>query len=157
MSVQTSKARFIEPMLLQLADSLPEGDQSAYEVKLDGYRVLAMKTSGQVYLRSRNNSDFNSKYPGIVKALGQLPDETVIDGELVALDDCGRPSFSLLQNHSSSKVPIVYYVFDVLIVRGRNVLSEPFPCGAICCGAEFFGSSVSPSASLQSWMPPCPI
>jgi bifunctional non-homologous end joining protein LigD len=111
-------------MLLQRVDSLPEGAQWAYEVKLDGYRALAMKTSGRVYLRSRNNSDFNSKYPGIVKALGRLPDETVIDGELVALDDRGRPSFSLLQNHSSSKVPIVYYVFDVLIVRGRNVLSE---------------------------------
>ena len=111
-------------MLLQRVDSLPEGAHWAYEVKLDGYRALAMKTSGRVYLRSRNNSDFNSKYPRMVKALGSLPDETVIDGELVALDDRGWPSFSLLQNHRSSKVAIVYYVFEVPIVRGRNVLSE---------------------------------
>jgi bifunctional non-homologous end joining protein LigD len=66
-------------------------------VKLDAYRALAMKTSGQVY-RSRNNGDFNSKYPIIVKALGRLLDETIIDGELVALDDHGRPSFSLPRN-----------------------------------------------------------
>lgn len=124
MPAETSKARFIEPMLLQRTDSLPEGANWVYEVKLDGYRALAMKTSGQVYLRSRNNSDFNSKYPGIIKALGTLPDETVIDGELIAVDDSGRPSFGLLQNHSSSKVLIVYYVFDVLIVAGRNVMSD---------------------------------
>src|SRR5207245_3774978 len=60
-----------------------------------------------------------------VSALATLPDETVIDGEVVALDDSGWPSFSALQDYVSSKVPIVYYVFDVLMVAGRNVMSEP--------------------------------
>jgi bifunctional non-homologous end joining protein LigD len=54
-----------------------------------------------------------------------LPDETVIDGEIVALDDSGRPSFNALQNYGSSKAPIIYYVFDVLILAGQSVISEP--------------------------------
>lgn len=120
-----SKARFIEPMLLQRTQSLPEGPGWAYEVKLDGYRALAIKTKGKVLLQSRNNEDFNGRYPGIVSALGEMPDETVVDGEVVALDDSGRPSFNALQNVGSSKVTLVYYVFDVLILAGRNVMEEP--------------------------------
>jgi len=56
----------------------------------------------------RNNKDFNSKYPGIVTALRALPDETVIDGKVVALDAAGRPSFNALQNVESSKLAVVY-------------------------------------------------
>jgi bifunctional non-homologous end joining protein LigD len=125
MSTQFMKARFIEPMLLQRTQSLPEGPNWGYEVKLDGYRALAIKSNGKVLLRSRNNSDFNAKYPGVVRALAALPDETVIDGELVVLDEAGRPSFNALQNVGSSKVALVYYVFDVLILAGRNVMAEP--------------------------------
>src|SRR5579863_10779678 len=105
-------------MLLVPARTLPEGANWAYEVKLDGYRALAVKSKGQVHLRSRNNKDFNARYPAVAKALATLPDETVIDGEVVALDESGRPSFNILQNHGSSGAPIVYYVFDVLIVEG---------------------------------------
>src|SRR5512133_3184088 len=119
------KARFVEPMLLQRTDSLPDGTDFAYEVKLDGYRALGIKTDGKVHLRSRNNKDFNSRYGGIASALGTLPGETVIDGEIVALDDSGRPCFNALQNYGSSKAPIVYYVFDLLILAGRNVMCEP--------------------------------
>ena len=119
------KARFIEPMLLQRTQSLPDGPGWSYEVKLDGYRALAIKTSGKILLRSRNNKDFNAKYPGVAKALGTLPDETVIDGEVVALDESGRPSFNLLQNVGPSKATVVYYVFDVLVLAGRNVMAEP--------------------------------
>ena len=54
------KARFVEPMLLRRTDSLPDGTDFAYEVKLDGYRALGIKTDGKVHLRSRNNKDFNS-------------------------------------------------------------------------------------------------
>jgi len=58
---------------------------------------LAVKTAGKVHLRSRNDKDFNGKYPSLVKALADMPDETVLDGEVVALDPEGRPSFNLLQ------------------------------------------------------------
>ena len=54
--------------------------------KLDGFRAEAIKTGGRVYLRSRNDKDFNAKYPAIVQALAGIPDETVIDGEIVALE-----------------------------------------------------------------------
>ena len=81
------KAAFIPPMLLLKSDVLPDdAGRWQYELKLDGYRAIAFKTGGTLYLRSRNNKDFNSRYPGIASALGTLPDETVIDGELVALD-----------------------------------------------------------------------
>jgi DNA ligase D-like protein (predicted ligase) len=125
--VPTAKAgaAFIEPMLLLPAATLPEGANWAYELKLDGYRALAIKTAGKVHLRSRNNKDFNTRYPAVARALASLPDETVIDGEVVAMDESGRPSFNILQNHGSSGGPIVYYVFDVLILEGRNVMAEP--------------------------------
>jgi len=81
---------------------LPEGENWLYELKLDGFRSIAFKRGSKVYLRSRNNKDFNASYPGIVKALAELPDETVIDGEVVALDETGRPSFSVRTSWMSS-------------------------------------------------------
>jgi len=68
-------------MLLLPAETLPEGAGWAYELKLDGYRALAIKTGGTVRLRSRDDRDFNRKYPTIALALVALPDETVIDRE----------------------------------------------------------------------------
>jgi bifunctional non-homologous end joining protein LigD len=88
-----AKAKFIEPMLLLRTEKLPEGPDWLCELKLDGYRSLAIKNGGGVQLRSRNDNDFNRRYPAIVKALASMPDETVIDGEVVALDEEGRPSF----------------------------------------------------------------
>jgi len=117
--------RFIPPMLLLRRERLPEGPEWLYELKLDGYRALAIKTEGQVHLRSRNNNDFNARYPGIVKALANLPDETVIDGETVALDERGRPSFNSLQNYGSTGAPLHFFIFDVLILKGKDVISDP--------------------------------
>jgi len=119
------KAAFIQPMLLQSTERLPEAPDWLYELKLDGYRALAIKTAGKPLLRSRNDNDFSVRYPSIAKALAPLPDETVIDGELVALDESGRPSFSSLQNFGSPGTPIVYYAFDVLVLAGEDVRSQP--------------------------------
>jgi ATP-dependent DNA ligase len=121
----TLPARFIEPMLLQQTARLPEGAQWLYELKLDGYRAIAFKSGGKVRLRSRNDKDFTARYPLIAEALSALPDDTVIDGEVVALDETGKPSFNLLQNDGSSKASLLYYVFDVLILAGRDVMHEP--------------------------------
>lgn len=123
-SLPKRKANFIEPMLLLRSQALPEGPNWQYELKLDGYRALGIKNSGTAHLRSRNNKSFDGRYPEIVKALAHMPDETVVDGEAVALDESGRPSFNLLQNYGSSKAPLVYYVFDVLILAGRDVMGE---------------------------------
>jgi ATP-dependent DNA ligase len=89
-------------MLLLAVHALPEGPDWGYELKLDGYRALGIKTNGKACLRSRNDKDFSAKYPAITKALADLPDETVVDGELVAFDESGRPSFNAVQNHGSS-------------------------------------------------------
>jgi DNA ligase D-like protein (predicted ligase) len=111
-------------MLLLAAETLPEGPGWTYELKLDGYRALGIKTAGTVRLRSRNDKDFNRKYPTIAGTLAALPDETVIDGEVVALDEAGRPSFNALQNGATGAA-IVYYAFDVLVLGGRNMMEEP--------------------------------
>src|SRR5262245_59124071 len=107
-----TKASFIEPMLLLRSERLPEGPGWLYELKLDGYRALAIKAGGKVQLRSRNNNDFSHKFPLVVEALHPLPSESVIDGELVALDASGRPSFNTLQNSKSGSASVFYYVFD---------------------------------------------
>jgi bifunctional non-homologous end joining protein LigD len=112
-------------MLLLRTNRLPDGASWEYELKLDGYRAIAFKSGGCVHLRSRNDEHFDSRYPGIVKALSSQPDETVIDGKVVALDEVGRPSFNLLQNYGSSKGSLHYYVFDVLTIGGRDITSEP--------------------------------
>ena len=124
MPIETVKASFIEPMLLLPTTTLPEAAGWVYELKLDGYRAVAFKTGGRVQLRSKNNKNFNRKYPGVADALRSLPDETVVDGEIVALDKSGRPSFNALQNYGSSNVPILYYVFDVLVLAGRDLTSQ---------------------------------
>jgi bifunctional non-homologous end joining protein LigD len=118
-------ASFIEPMLLLATSSLPDTKEWLYELKLDGYRAIAFKSNGKAQLRSRNNKDFATRYAAITKALQNIPDETVIDGEVVALDPSGRPSFNALQNFASSTQPIYFYVFDLLMLAGRDVRSLP--------------------------------
>ena len=112
-------------MLLLRTDSLPSGEQWLYELKLDGYRALAFKRNGVVHLRSRNDNDFATRYPGVLKGLAKMPDDTVIDGEVIAFDDDGRPSFNALQNYGSAAAPVIYYVFDVMVLAGRDVTREP--------------------------------
>src|SRR4051812_378259 len=123
---RTVRAGFIEPMLLARADALSE-DRSGwlYELKLDGYRAIAFKSGGTLHLRSRNDNDFSGRYPTVLKGLAKLPDETVVDGEVVALGPDGRPSFNALQDYPSSGAPLVYYIFDLMVLGGRDLTSEP--------------------------------
>ena len=118
-------AGFIDPMLLLLTDALPTGDRWLYELKLDGYRAVAYKRNDVVHLRSRNDKDFNARYPAVVRALAKLPDDTVVDGEIVAFDQEGRPSFGALQNFGSAQAAVVYYVFDLMVLAGHDVMREP--------------------------------
>jgi DNA ligase D-like protein (predicted ligase) len=119
------KARFVDPMLLLKVDKLPDQRTDwSYELKLDGYRAIGFNAGGIIHLRSRNDKDF-SKYKSVLTGLAGLPPETVIDGEVVAVDREGRPAFSLLQNYQSSSVQTLYFVFDVMVLRGRDVMREP--------------------------------
>jgi DNA ligase D-like protein (predicted ligase) len=112
-------------MLLLKSSSLPDDDGWLREIKLDGYRAIAFKSAGKLELRSRNDNDMTVRYPVIARALAKLPDETVVDGELEALDAEGRPSFNLLQNYGNSTGPLVYFMFDLLVRSGRDLKMEP--------------------------------
>jgi len=112
-------------MLLLRTETLPDDPARwAYELKLDGYRAVAFTSDGRVHLRSRNDNDFAVRYPSILAGLKKLPAETVVDGEIVAFDTEGRPSFNLLQNYAPA-TPLAYFVFDVVVLAGRDVTREP--------------------------------
>jgi len=112
--------RCADPLLLRDITSC-----ATQELKLDGYRAIGIKVSGAVQLRSRNDNDFTTRYRAIPRALRPLPDQTVVDGEIVALDEEGRPSFNLLQNYGSSGIPLHYYLFDLLVLAGKDLRGEP--------------------------------
>ena len=111
-------------MLATLATSLPAGKGWAYEVKWDGYRTIAVKNGTRASLYSRNLKDFSKAYPSIASAVARLTAKSIVlDGEVVAIDDAGRPSFQAL--HHSDARTLVYYVFDLLHLDGRDLLREP--------------------------------
>jgi bifunctional non-homologous end joining protein LigD len=123
--IKKVQARFIAPMLLLKTDALPDdAGRWVYQLKVDGYRAVAFKSGGRLSLRSRNDNDFAVRYPAVLQGLTKLPDESVIDGELVAFGADGKPSFNALQ-HSATETVVVYYVFDVLVLAGRDVTHEP--------------------------------
>lgn len=98
-SLPLRSAAFIEPIECLAVPKLFDCSQWTYEIKLDGYRAVADKSDRGVRLFSRHNKSFNNQYPDIVEALGRLSENTVVDGEIVALDESGRPNFNLLQNY----------------------------------------------------------
>ncbi|HEX2228423.1 MAG TPA: non-homologous end-joining DNA ligase [Candidatus Binatia bacterium] len=121
-----TKAKFIKPMLAEAVHELPHDRKSwIYELKLDGYRCVAVKSARHVQLFSRNQNLFNAKFPTLMPALSKIESETVLDGEIVALDDKGRPSFNILQNSRVATTGVYFYVFDLLIYRGKNLLKLP--------------------------------
>ena len=118
-------ASFIETMDCLPIAKIPEGPEWTYEIKLDGYRLEAVKRRGVVTLYSRRKNVLNQKFGYTAEALQDLPDETVLDGELVGLDEQGISSFNLLQNFKSAEKKIHYYVFDLLVWKGKNLLGSP--------------------------------
>jgi len=120
-SLPRTEASFIEPMECLSVSKLPESNQWIWEVKLDGYRVLAVKSGTGVTLFSRRRKSLNRQFPYIVEALADLPEVTVVDGELVAINDSGRPDFNLLQNFRAEASRIHYYVFDLLCWGDRHL------------------------------------
>jgi DNA ligase D-like protein (predicted ligase) len=125
MPISKKQARFIEPMECLAVSKLPEGSQWLWELKLDGYRTIAVKSGQKVRLFSRNGKSFDKKFSPVAEALQEMPDETTIDGEIVALDDSGRPNFNLLQNFVSEAGRIRYFVFDLLHYKSRDLTGLP--------------------------------
>jgi bifunctional non-homologous end joining protein LigD len=118
--------RTYRPMLATLAEELPSGDDWLYEVKWDGYRALGYVRAGEAKLVSRNGNDLTGRFPNIAKALAKAArsSQCVVDGEVCALDEQGRPSFSAMQQGKPG-TPLVYEVFDVLEVDGAPVVDLP--------------------------------
>ncbi len=90
-------SRMLQPMLAAAADTLPVGRGWTYEIKWDGYRALAAKDGSSVRLISRNQKNLTADYPTVVSAVQSIREKRVLlDGEIVALDANGRPSFQAL-------------------------------------------------------------
>ena len=114
-------------MAAQVVKRLPEGDDWIYELKFDGYRALIIKDEQRVELRSRKNKDLTGMYRGIAAAGSRLnADQAVVDGEIVALDAQGSPSFQALQHRGSHPGhQIVFYAFDLLHLNGTDLTGQP--------------------------------
>jgi DNA ligase D-like protein (predicted ligase) len=121
----SAKLAFIESMECLPVAKLPEGPEWSCEIKLDGYRLEAVKNGGETLLYSRRRNVLNRKFGYIADALDELPDGTVLDGEIVAMDAKGRSDFNLLQNFRSAESKIHHYVFDVLMHKGRLLTQFP--------------------------------
>ena len=115
----------MEPMYARTVQRLPEDDAWTYEVKFDGYRALAGRDSTGLTLWSRRGNIFTDQFPYLAKACEHLPPDTLLDGEIVALGKDGRISFNLLQRHRSAAQAILFYAFDVIILRGKSLVKVP--------------------------------
>jgi bifunctional non-homologous end joining protein LigD len=104
---------------------LPHGPDWVYEIKLDGYRALAINANGKLSLYSRRRKSFNRQYQQVFDALRDLPKNTVVDGEIVALDGKGRPNFNFLQHSRSQAKRICYFVFDLLVYNNHDLTQLP--------------------------------
>jgi bifunctional non-homologous end joining protein LigD len=120
------KLKFVEPMKALTAEPPPFNNEWIYEMKFDGFRVLAVKNGEEVKLWSRNKKLLNERFPEVVKAIAKLSIAScVLDGEVCALDEKGRSSFQLLQNSAETNHPVIYYVFDVLFEGTKDLRRLP--------------------------------
>jgi bifunctional non-homologous end joining protein LigD len=126
-STSASRRKYA-PMLATLEDekSMPRSEDWEFEIKWDGYRIVSRVAGGEAELRTRKDQDYTERFANVAKELTKAlktPD-CVVDGEVCALDEEGRPSFSAMQQRKPG-TPIVYYVFDLLEVDGEPVIDLP--------------------------------
>jgi bifunctional non-homologous end joining protein LigD len=113
-------------MMAVSAGALPSGPEWSYEVKWDGYRAQGVKNGPTISLASRNLRNITKQYPSVVRAMaGVRANAAVLDGEIVAIDGRGRPSFQALHHASLDGLSIVYYAFDLLHLNGRDLTRQP--------------------------------
>ena len=118
---------FQEPQLATLVDDVPPGNSWIHEIKYDGYRLLLAVGDGVATAWTRNGKDWSDKFKALVKAAAKLPAGTLIDGEAVAIDDDGKPSFQLLQSTLKDRqgTNLVFYAFDLLVDQGEDIRKLP--------------------------------
>jgi bifunctional non-homologous end joining protein LigD len=127
----------VEVMLAEPRDEAFTRDGWLFELKLDGYRLIASKSRGEATLVTRNGNDYTGVFPEVARAVKALPfDECIIDGEVVVLDPQGKPSFSLLQQRgglsaphdvkrAAVELPATYFAFDLLAFEDYDL--RPLP------------------------------
>jgi bifunctional non-homologous end joining protein LigD len=114
----------VAPMKAALGTLPTDDDGWAYEVKWDGYRTLAFVEGGRVRLQSSNLLDVTAKYPEMQQLAAAIGvGRVVLDGELVVLDDEGRPRFELIQRHAIDKREAAFYAFDVLSIDDHDTIT----------------------------------
>jgi bifunctional non-homologous end joining protein LigD len=118
----------IIPMKAVTSNELPGDDHRwAYEVKWDGYRIIAFLEGGKVRLRTRNLLDATNDFPEVCRLRSRLgAHDVILDGEVVAMDDQGRQSFSALQRRGKERPAVVYMVFDLLYLDDRSTMKLPY-------------------------------
>jgi DNA ligase D-like protein (predicted ligase) len=123
-AAESTKPEFVPPMLGKLVRTLPEGPGWSFEAKFDGYRIEAIKSGSEVRLQSRRDSDLTKRFASVARAVSKINATTaVLDGEVVAVDSSGQPSFQILQNRA--RLPagwhLAYYAFDLLHLNGKDL------------------------------------
>ncbi len=114
--------RFLAPMLARETDKPFDDPNWTFEIKWDGYRAITELNGHDVKLYSRNGISFNERYALVTQELKKMNLNAVIDGEIVVLDEKGVSNFQLLQDYlRNPHYPLLYYVFDLLWVNGKNV------------------------------------
>jgi bifunctional non-homologous end joining protein LigD len=118
------RPRVVRPMLCTIIRE-PFNDKNwVYEVKWDGYRIVASIERGRVRLTTRNNQDYTHKYAEVAKALSRIDVSIVLDGEVVVIDEEGKPDFGALQRYNPS-MALTYFVFDILWIGGYSLVNLP--------------------------------
>jgi bifunctional non-homologous end joining protein LigD len=132
-AVKAEMPSALEPMLAILTTAIPPGTDWLYEVKWDGYRALCFLAEGKITMLSRRGNNLNKQFAPVAEALQQCvkADTTIIDGEVVALDENGKPSFQHLQNFTGfgtkpalkgvAPPPLNFFAFDLLYLNGYDL------------------------------------
>jgi bifunctional non-homologous end joining protein LigD len=123
--VKKAILKSVNPMLCTLTKEVIQDKDYLYEVKWDGYRIIAYVDDGKVRMDSRSTLDYTKKYPPVVRALKELEHDVVLDGEVVVFNEEGKPDFDALQTYNGHDTPINYCVFDVLWLDGYNLMDIP--------------------------------
>jgi bifunctional non-homologous end joining protein LigD len=116
----------IKPMMATLVKEPFDRKDWIFEIKWDGYRAITEIEDKNIKIYSRNNKDFNARFPEIYNAFLSYDQDAVFDGEIVAVDSRGKPSFQLLQDYlMNKKGNLIYYLFDILYFKGYDLVSLP--------------------------------
>jgi ATP-dependent DNA ligase len=121
-----AEAGFIEPMQCKPVTALPSDEKWTFEIKFDGYRCIAVTRGREVTLFSRHEKVLNKRFPGVATALASLEGDFILDGELLALDFQGRPSFHIMQVAPTQSCTIHFYDLYLLNQNGELIVNLSF-------------------------------